>query len=355
MSKKYWESYYNALKKQDWEEAKNSLEQISKTEKDNAQVLLKLGDVYQRMNDTARAISTYHKSAWILKNQGFIQKSLALYKIILRLDSGNDEALKLSKELMFEIDKAKSQRPSAPYFEPQQVIGYKLEEEKGMPIDFEDVIEEEVKPEVVSPETAKQTTEFEERVSSKIEDLIERTSYSEETISPSTELPESVQTSTVEQKEKIDDKQGLKEPITKIPYIFTSLSPDEIMQIMNRVELHTYSPGQIILEEGDSGDSIFFINSGHAKVVAHMLGKEIELAILSAGDVFGEVAFLTGRPRTASVIAMDKIEVFELNKVILDGIFEKYPDILKRLDDFYQCRVQDTLKKVKSQIKKTGH
>ncbi|OGP65941.1 MAG: hypothetical protein A3K22_01795 [Deltaproteobacteria bacterium RBG_16_42_7] len=107
----------------------------------------------------------------------------------------------------------------------------------------------------------------------------------------------------------------------------------------------------MILEEGDSGDSIFFIKSGHARVVSHILGKELELATLSAGDVFGEVAFLTGRPRTASVIALDRLEVIEFKKFLLEEIFEKYPDILKKLDDFYQCRVQDTLKKVKSKIK----
>ncbi len=188
MSKKYWESYYSALKKQDWEGAKNSLEQISKTEKDNAQVLLKLGDIYQRMNDTARAISAYHKSAWLLKNQGFIQKSLALYKIILRLDSENDEALKLSKELMFEIDKAKSQKPSAYYIEPKYDEGYKLEEEKGLPLGLEEIAEEIHKQKDVSSETIEQPIELKEQVSSKIEDLIERTSYSEEPQIPSTEF-----------------------------------------------------------------------------------------------------------------------------------------------------------------------
>jgi hypothetical protein len=355
MSKKYWESYYSALKQQDWEQAKNSLEQICKTEKDNAQVQLKLGDIYQRMNDTPHAISAYHKSAWMLKNQGFIQKSLALYKIILRLDSGNDEALKLLKELMFEIDKEKSQRPSAPYFEPKHDIGYKPEDEVGLPIGFEEIAEKDVKQEVISSEIAEQAIEVELQPPAKIEDLIERTSYGEETPSPSAGLPESGEPQAVEQTAKIDERHGREESITNIPSIFASLPADEILQIMNRLEQQTFPPGQMILEEGDSGDSIFFINSGHAKVVAHILGKEIELAILSAGDVFGEVAFLTGRPRTASVVAIDKIEVFELNKFLLDEIFEKHPDILKRLDDFYQCRVQNTLQKVKSQMKKTGH
>ncbi len=119
-----------------------------------------------------------------------------------------------------------------------------------------------------------------------------------------------------------------------------------------KTEPYTFSAGQIILEEGDSGDLIFCIKSGCAKVVAHILGKEIELATLSPGDVFGEVAFLTGRPRTASVIALDKLEVIEFKKFLLEEMFERYPSTLEKLHDFYHCRVEDTLRRVKDEMKK---
>jgi len=187
-----------------------------------------------------------------------------------------------------------------------------------------------------------------------MEDFIERTSYAEEplvTTHPA-ELHEQeeveIQPPTGTSEEV---HQGEEEPPSYIPSLFASLPEDEIKQLIDRVEPQLFSPGQMILEEGDSGDSIFFIKSGHARVVSHILGKELELATLSAGDVFGEVAFLTGRPRTASVIALDMLEVIEFKKFLLEEIFEKYSDILKKLDDFYQCRVQDTLEKVKSKIK----
>jgi CRP-like cAMP-binding protein len=67
--------------------------------------------------------------------------------------------------------------------------------------------------------------------------------------------------------------------------------------------------------------------------------------------VFGEVAFLTGRPRTASVIATDELRAMEFNRLILEEMFEKYPEILKKLEDFYQSRLEDTLSKVKTRIK----
>jgi hypothetical protein len=269
-----------------------------------------------------------------------MQKALALYKIILRLDPYNTEAVNRSKELMMELESSKKQSSTILSFktEFEEKVEQKVEAEVGLPLGIDEEAEQkiEVKPSVI------------------MEDFIERTSYAEEP---------SVTTHPVEmhEQEKIEIQpptgtseevhQGEEEPPLYIPSLFASLPEDEIKHLIDRVEPQLFSPGQMILEEGDSGDSIFFIKSGHARVVSHILGKELELATLSAGDVFGEVAFLTGRPRTASVLALDKLEVIEFKKFLLEEIFERYPDILKKLDDFYQCRVQDTLKKVKSKIK----
>lgn len=340
MSKKYWETYFTAIKKQDWEQARSSLEHLSNIEQENPQVQLKLGDIHQRLGDHIHAITSYHQSAWILTKQGFMQKALALYKIILRLDPYNTEAINRSKELMMELESSKKQSSTILSFktEFEEKVEQKVEAEVGLPLGIDEEAEQkiEVKPSVI------------------MEDFIERTSYAEEP---------SVTTHPVEmhEQEKIEIQpptgtseevhQGEEEPPLYIPSLFASLPEDEIKHLIDRVEPQLFSPGQMILEEGDSGDSIFFIKSGHARVVSHILGKELELAILSAGDVFGEVAFLTGRPRTASVFALDKLEVIEFKKFLLEEIFERYPDILKKLDDFYQCRVQDTLKKVKSKIK----
>ena len=119
-----------------------------------------------------------------------------------------------------------------------------------------------------------------------------------------------------------------------------------------KTDPHTFPSGKIILKEGDPGDSVFFIKSGRAKVISHIMGKEIELATLSPGDVFGEIAFLTGRPRTASVIALDELKVREFTKILLEEIFERYPSTLEKLQDFYHCRIEDTLRIVKNEMKK---
>src|SRR4030042_7151767 len=337
MSKKYWETYFTAIKKQDWEQARSSLEHLSNIEQENPQVQLKLGDIHQRLGDHIHAITSYHQSTWILTKQGFMQKALALYKIILRLDPYNTEAINRSKELMMDLESLKKQSSTILSFktEFEEKVEQKTEAEVGLSLGIEEEAEQKIK---VEP-------------SVKMEDFIERTPYTEEPLvtTPPVEMHEQEEV-VIQQKTELSDILRSEDSCSHFPSLFASLPEDEIKQLIERVEPQIFSPEQMILEEGDSGDSIFFIKSGHARVVSHILGKELELATLSAGDVFGEVAFLTGRPRTASVIALDRLEVIEFKKFLFEEIFERYPDILKKLDDFYQCRVQDRLKKVKSKL-----
>lgn len=326
MAKKYWEIYFDALRKQDWEKALQALNSVLKDEPDNSQVHLKIGDIFQKAGDLSSAITAYHQSAWLLVKEGFSQKALAIYKIILRLDPENAEAVAKFKELLMEVESSRMKSASAaPSFE------LKIEE----------------KPEQEAVFGSEPSTE-------KMDDFFAGRSFDEVSLAgmPSSEMQEQAEFEGPAEPAVSDVFLSGKEAVSGIPEFLSALPEEEARELLGKIKPQLFSAGQKIVEEGDSGDSIFLIKSGRASVVAHILGKEIELAVLSDGDVFGEVAFLTGRPRTASVIALDKLELIEFDRLILDEMFEKYPDILKKLQDFYQSHVQDTLRKVKSRIKK---
>jgi tetratricopeptide (TPR) repeat protein len=323
MGKNYWEMYFGSVRQEDWAGAKGALEHLASLERNNPQVHLKLGDIYQRIGKSPHAIASYHQSAWLLKNKGFIQKALALYKIILRLDPENDEALKLSKDLMIELESAKAAKSAAPSLGAQIIkesFEEKQEVETGMPLGLEEEEESgagEEQPGIGTPHPL--------------------------------ELPEKP---IPEKEPEAAERSGREEDITfELPSLFSPLPREEAQRLFGNITPQLYPAGRTIIEEGDSGDSIYIIQSGQAKVVTHIIGKEIELAILSPGDVFGEVAFLTGRPRTASVIALYDVEVREIDKFLLQEIIEAYPETVRKIYDFYQCRVQDTVQKVKSRIK----
>ncbi|MDQ7787711.1 MAG: cyclic nucleotide-binding domain-containing protein [Thermodesulfovibrionales bacterium] len=362
MGKNYWEMYFGSVRQEDWAGAKGALEYLTSIERNNPQVHLKLGDIYQRMGKSPHAIASYHQSAWLLQNKGFIQKALALYKIILRLDPENDEALKLSKELMIELESAKAAK-SATSGLGAQVIKESFEEkqevETGMPLGLEEEEEPgagEEQPGMETPHPlelpVKPEQEIELGPSAPADDFTERTAYTEET-NEVTSLPEiqEPEKPATGKKPAAAEISGREEGITfELPSLFSPLPREEAQRLLGDITPQIYPAGQTIIEEGDSGDSIYIIQSGQAKVVTHIIGKEIELAILSPGDVFGEVAFLTGRPRTASVIALYDVEVREIDKFLLQEIIESYPETVRKIHDFYQCRVQDTMQKVKSRI-----
>lgn len=66
---------------------------ISADENDNPHVYLKQGDVYRKTGYAAKAIASYHRSARLLRRQGFNQKAVALYKIILHMDPKDEDAI----------------------------------------------------------------------------------------------------------------------------------------------------------------------------------------------------------------------------------------------------------------------
>lgn len=91
------------------------------------------------------------------------------------------------------------------------------------------------------------------------------------------------------------------------------LSPVEREQLFSATDCYAFSTGERVVYSKDSEDMLYLIEEGRVEVVKHDKGERIRLAILKAGNVFGEVGFLSGRPRTADVYALEaaKIRFFE--------------------------------------------
>jgi CRP-like cAMP-binding protein len=86
-------------------------------------------------------------------------------------------------------------------------------------------------------------------------------------------------------------------------------------RFLARATLVQAAPGDCIVREGELGDAVFVILSGLAEVTLDE-APDRPVAILGAGDTFGEVSFLTAKPRTANVLATAPCEL-----VVLSGDF----------------------------------
>jgi serine/threonine-protein kinase len=75
-----------------------------------------------------------------------------------------------------------------------------------------------------------------------------------------------------------------------------------------------FSPGMVIVREGDVGDAAYMIVSGRCRAYRTVGDEQETLAVMSAGDVFGEMALLLDEPRYATVEALDHVTVLVLSK-----------------------------------------
>jgi tetratricopeptide (TPR) repeat protein len=130
-------------------------------------------------------------------------------------------------------------------------------------------------------------------------------------------------------------------PLPKSP-LFEDFSPDEREAIGQEMTLEQFEEGDIIITEGEQGSSLYVVVSGEVKVY---------LAKLGAGDFFGEVSVLTGKPRTATIVAAQHTELLRLDKDKLDTIVESYPRIRKILDEFYRKRANHTVEAMIDSLK----
>ncbi|HHM01500.1 MAG TPA: cyclic nucleotide-binding domain-containing protein [Caldithrix abyssi] len=135
--------------------------------------------------------------------------------------------------------------------------------------------------------------------------------------------------------------------LKKVP-IFKMLGKESIDFIVERLKFKTFEKGENICEIGDPGEEMFIIISGETDICIGEKGNQQVVATLKSGDYFGEMALLTGEPRSATVKANEKTETFVLYKNDFDVILEKYPSISLSMGKIVSQRLRDTLKKAAS-------
>src|SRR6516165_6815297 len=86
--------------------------------------------------------------------------------------------------------------------------------------------------------------------------------------------------------------------------LFDSLSPDERAAISARARIRTYNAGETVFAIGSPGDQMMALLSGTIRIsVPFSEGKELFLAIIDPGEIFGELAVFDGNERSADAIA----------------------------------------------------
>jgi signal transduction histidine kinase len=83
---------------------------------------------------------------------------------------------------------------------------------------------------------------------------------------------------------------------------------------LNKAALVICAPGQVICREGEPGDAMFLIRSGHAAIIIGGFDAPIVLGCRGAGEFIGEMALLDNLPRSASVVALDEVYLYRVTR-----------------------------------------
>ena len=138
--------------------------------------------------------------------------------------------------------------------------------------------------------------------------------------------------------------------VLAITPVFEGVPPDARMALAARFHLKRFDSGQTVVIEGHEGDSFYLIRSGSILVTTHGMdpsGGEVTLGSMHEGDFFGEVALLTDKPRTATVVAEGPLELMELSRDDFNDIVTRYPSVRRVVQAYQKQRVQHTIRTLK--------
>jgi CRP/FNR family transcriptional regulator, cyclic AMP receptor protein len=126
-------------------------------------------------------------------------------------------------------------------------------------------------------------------------------------------------------------------------YLFRELEPEERNVLFGRVRVKNFAAGETIFLMGSPGDSMMAVLSGSVRIsVPSPEGKEIVLAILQPKEVFGEIALLDGKERTADARAMTACTLAVLERREVLSFLQRYPHVWTKIVEVLCSRLRNT-------------
>lgn len=113
--------------------------------------------------------------------------------------------------------------------------------------------------------------------------------------------------------------------------IFAGLSDDACDEISGLVHAHYYAKDQPLFKQGDPGDALYLVADGRIRIFLEDARHERDLAFCGEGEILGEMALLTGEPRSASATAATDSRVLVISKEDFDALVGRNPSIMREV------------------------
>lgn len=130
--------------------------------------------------------------------------------------------------------------------------------------------------------------------------------------------------------------------LARVP-VFADLEANDLERVAEVAVPRSFEAEQVLFREGDDSDTCYIVRSGHARAVrSHSDGRSITLASFGPGEIFGELAMFDDERRSATVEAVDDLEVVAVLGADMRRLLRQHPDIATKLLSAVTRRVRDT-------------
>jgi len=120
--------------------------------------------------------------------------------------------------------------------------------------------------------------------------------------------------------------------------ILRSLPPEEAQALVPYVSYRTLPAGEIVFDQGDPGDALYIIEEGRVAVMRTERGRATTLAHLGKGETFGEMALLTERTRTASVVTVEPVSLWKIRREDFERLISQSPPLKEAVTRLMETR-----------------
>jgi len=130
--------------------------------------------------------------------------------------------------------------------------------------------------------------------------------------------------------------------------LFENQPAEVIRAVLAQGQLLEFGPGEVVFRQGEQGDRLFVVKSGVLEVIATPTdGSEpTVVAYLGTGEVIGELALLTGSPRSATVRSPERAVLFVVAKAVFLDLMDVLPAFSRNLCVVLAKRLETTTLKV---------
>src|SRR5271157_1738285 len=125
--------------------------------------------------------------------------------------------------------------------------------------------------------------------------------------------------------------------------LLSGLDDGILEKIAVALQKAVYPAGSVIVKEGEPGDALYLLTKGLVEVKKRepSLGVDLTVAKMGEGECFGEMSLLSGKPRSATIIASEPTEVYKLAKKEFDAVLAGNPSISLAMNRIFAARIEE--------------